>query len=131
MTSYESRYNETYTWGNVKFKLEAFTPQQDECRLLMIKVVEQAVRDYMNLEHSAIPIEQQYYQTAIGFIFDDDYRVDYGSTEMSFADILTCIFDDSEGEVQWAREKIRRQKLIKKRSKKKRKQMERKKRMLL
>lgn len=113
------RYTTTHIWGNAKFTLEAYTPKQDECRLLMIKIVEQAVRDFTNLEDSLVPIEQQYYCTASGLIFNDSYRVDYGGQDMSFEDMLNILFDDSDGEVKWARKKILRLRDIKKAKKKK------------
>ncbi len=111
------RYTKPHTWGNVTFELEYFVPQQDECQFLLMKVVEQSVRDYINLEHSTIPIEQQYHTTATGFIFDDDYRIDCGGLIMSFEDVLSTL----NSEVDWFRQKVRRLKETKKRSKRKKK----------
>jgi len=77
-------------------------PELDECRYLILKIVEQSVRDYLSLEFSDAPIEQYYYDTAIDFIFDDDYVIDYGSEDKSLNDLLDIL----DLNIRWFREKI-------------------------
>ncbi len=96
------RYTEVHEWGNTRFTLTYFEPQHDECKFLLMKVVEQAVRDFINLEFSTIPIEKVYYESATGFLFDTDYRIDYGGHEMSFSDVLDCL----DMEAIWFREQV-------------------------
>lgn len=86
----------------MEFTLTYFEPHDDECRYLLIKMVEQAVRDFINLEFSKVPIEKTYYETAVGFLFDDNYRIDYGGQELSFSDVLDCL----DMEVIWFRERV-------------------------
>ena len=98
------RYNTVHTWGNVEFTLSFMIPHEDECREFLMEMIEQAVRDYVNLKDSPAPIEQLYHITAAAMIFDDDYRVDYGGQLMSFQDILDVFDVDAE----WFRERTLR-----------------------
>lgn len=81
-------------------------PEIDECRFLIKKVVEQAVRDYSSLEHSTSASEQFDYQTAVGFLFDDNYRVNWGGQEMSLQDLLDWV----DLEAEWVRKKAKQAK---------------------
>lgn len=77
-------------------------PCLDECRLLILKIIEQSIRDYLSLGQSSIPIEQYYYETACGFLFDDDYYIDYGGIDRNLTDLLDILDID----IQWLREKV-------------------------
>jgi hypothetical protein len=77
-------------------------PQLDECRYLIIKIVEQAVRDFISLGNSSAPIERNYYETACEFLFDNEYKIDYGGKERSLQDLLDILDID----VQWFRERV-------------------------
>lgn len=69
-----------------------------------MEIIDQAVRDFINLRNSTVPIEKLYHTTAHAMIFDDDYRVDYGGQELSFEDILD-VFDT---DITWFRERTLR-----------------------
>ena len=107
----EDRYIKLHRWGKVEFRLGSFSPAQDDCRYLLIKIIDQAIRDYINLEKSTVPIDQQYYDTAINFLFDNKYRIDYGGKEMSFEDMLSAI--DIESEVAFYRKRVEIMKKLK------------------
>lgn len=77
-------------------------PHIDECRYLILKIIEQAVRDYLSLSQSSAPIEQHYYETACHFLFDDDYLIDYGGVEKSLHDLLDIV----DIEIEWFRERV-------------------------
>jgi len=77
-------------------------PHIDECRHLILKIVEQAVRDFLSLSSSSAPIERKYYETACDFLFDDNYRIDYGGVDKSLRDLLDILDYD----VEWFRERI-------------------------
>jgi hypothetical protein len=68
-----------------------YTPRIDECKLLILKIIEQAVRDYLSLEDSVAPIEKYYYQTAFYFLFEKEYQIDYGGVDKSLADLLDIL----------------------------------------
>jgi hypothetical protein len=77
------------------------TPELDECRFLIKKVIEQAVRDFAALENATSSSEQSDYQTACGFLFDDEYQIDWGGLEMSLQDLLDWV----DLEAEWVRKK--------------------------
>jgi hypothetical protein len=77
-------------------------PHIDECRHLILKIIEQAIRDYLALENSSIPTDQYYYEIACQFIFDDEYLIDYGGTDKSFRELLDILKID----IDWLRERI-------------------------
>jgi hypothetical protein len=52
-------------------------------------------------------VDQFHYQTAVSFLFDDDYRIRYGTEEKSFADLLDILEID---DIDFARERIRKEK---------------------
>ena len=79
-----------------------YTPSLDECRFLILKIVEQAVRDFLSLEHASSSSEKEYYQTACEFIFNDRYRIDYGGEEKSLQDVLDLI----DADIEWFRENV-------------------------
>lgn len=76
-------------------------PEVDECRYLIQKIIEQAVRDFIALEKSTSATEHYSYETACGFLFDDNYRVNWGGEEKSFQDLLDFIDLDAA----WVRKK--------------------------
>ena len=90
-------------------KVEVALPELDECRILILKIVEQSVRDYVSLERSPAPIDQYYYQTAYLFIFQDEYRIHWGNTTKSLTDLLDLLDLD----VDWFRMRVKELKIRK------------------
>lgn len=78
-----------------------YSVNEDECRYLLLKIVEQAVRDFINLEHSTAPIDQYFYETAVDFLFNDEYRIQWGELTIG----LEHIMEYMGLELEWAREK--------------------------
>jgi len=74
----------------------------DEAKRVLLRVIEQAVRDFINYQNPTTIWEQEYFTTAKGFLFDDDYRVSWGDWECSLQDLLD-IFDI---EASWLRKNI-------------------------
>lgn len=102
--SVSDRYNKTYTHNKVEFYLSDYTPNEEECRFLILKVLEQAIRDYCSLYKSELPNEQHAWATANGFLFDDDYRISWGDQEYSTDDFLMLVDLD----LAWVREQARK-----------------------
>lgn len=94
------RYDAWHTYGKVRFYLPAYTPDIEEVRLLMMKVLEQAVREYCSLQQPTNIHEQQTYDLAKDFLFDDNYYFMWGDIEMSLSDMLDILDIDT----QWFRE---------------------------
>jgi hypothetical protein len=79
-----------------------FTVSHDETRMLMLKIIEQAIRDYVNLRKSTVPIEVQYWESARDFLFDPEYRIDWGEFELDIEDILDYLSLDYD----WFKRKL-------------------------
>jgi len=84
-------------------------PLADECRYLILKIIEQAVRDYLALENNSAPIDRFYYETACRFLFDNDYTIDYGGVERNLQGLLNILDID----ISWFRERVVKLKDIK------------------
>lgn len=82
--------------------MNRFIPTEEESRYLLLKIVEQAVRDYLSLRTSNTPIDREFYETACEFLFDDDYQIEYGDLNLSLKDIL----EGTDVEIIWFREKV-------------------------
>ncbi len=83
-------------------QLEEYAVHKDETNIIFLKIIEQAIRDYFNLSKSVVPIEIQYYETASGFLFDDDYCMQWGDHEIDLDDVLDYVGIDQE----WFRKKL-------------------------
>lgn len=81
---------------------EEYTVHGDETRIVFLKMIEQAIRDYWNLSKSCVPIEIQFYETASGFLFDDDYFIKWGDYEITLENILEYL----EVDPSWFRTKL-------------------------
>lgn len=77
-------------------------PHLDECRYLILKVIEQTVRDFLSLEKSATPLEQFHYETARDLLFDDNYTIDWGGTDKTLQDLTDIVNID----LKWLRLKV-------------------------
>jgi hypothetical protein len=84
----------------VKFFLEDFTPEPEQCRFLILKVLEQSVRDYCSFANSIILSEQTTWELARDFLFDDDYRFMWGDLEISTEEFLAFVDLD----IKWVRQ---------------------------
>jgi hypothetical protein len=94
-----SRYDCYHVYGNVTFYLANHLPDLDEVHLLLMKVLEQAVRDYCSLHTSDLHSDQLIWEESRDFIFDDSYRFMWGDRELSFSDLLDILNLD----VSWFR----------------------------
>jgi len=86
----------------VSQKEESSLPNIDECRYLILKIIEQAVRDYISLDGSDVLAEQALFATAEGFLFDDDYQIHWGDEEKTLCDLLDFLDID----IDWFRERV-------------------------
>jgi hypothetical protein len=79
-------------------------PTDEESRYLILKIIEQAVRDFVTLRTASAPIEIEYFETACEFIFDDEYAIDYGGIDMTLKQLLGILDID----ILWFRERVLR-----------------------
>lgn len=101
------RYNKYYTLNNVTFYLDDYELNYEECCYLLLKVVEQAIRDYCFLEWANIPYKKWHWETARDFIFEDDFFISWGTTELTLGNIceILCYTDKSFMDIDWVRRK--------------------------
>ena len=96
----KNRYNREHRHGDVTFYLSDFKPEPEQCRFLMLKVLEQAVRDYCALVDSVVPNERVLWETARDFIFDDEYKIAWGDWNLNIVEFLEILDIDAS----WFRE---------------------------
>lgn len=98
------RYNREYSHGVVTFYLSDFIPNLDECKFLMLKVLEQTVRDYCSLANAPTTFQKEVWLSARDFLFDDENRIMWGGLELStesFLDILDL-------DIEWVRGQVKK-----------------------
>ena len=62
------------------------TPDEEETRFLILRVIEQAVKDYEFYRDKTKEEDRFIYETARDFIFDDSYMMQWGPDE---TDVIT------------------------------------------
>ena len=63
----------------------------DECQYVILKIINQAVHDYLTLYNSANIVDKNYYDIACKFLFDDNYKINYGGKYKSLHDLLLLV----------------------------------------
>jgi hypothetical protein len=103
----DNRYNKEYNLNGVIFYLDNYELNYEEACYLLVKVIEQAVRDYCQLEWSNIPYKKFYWETARDFIFEDDYFIQWGDSELNLGQIceILCYAKKSHIDIDWIRRK--------------------------
>ncbi len=80
-------------------------PQLDECKMLLLHVVKQAVDDYKFFKNKPREDHVEIFTTASGFLFSDTHFIEWGELQLNLEQICNIV----ELEVGWVREKICRQ----------------------
>ena len=75
---------------------EDYIVELDETKIIFLKIIEQSIRDYINLESSTAPIEIQYFQSAKDFLLDKNYTIDWGPYEITLTEILQYLGIDPD-----------------------------------
>ena len=84
----------TFEWNNSTFEVWNSPCDMDDCKKLLTAIVGQAVKDFERLAHTGARTKKasaQDWAYARGFLFDDDYFIDYGGHGLGFAEILSII----------------------------------------
>jgi len=105
----DDRYTKEHDLNGVKFYLDDCSINHEEACFLLLKVIEQAIRDYCLLPWSNIPYRQLNWETARDFIFDDNYFIDWGEDQLNLGmicEILACS-EKSQIDVDWIRRKTK------------------------
>lgn len=83
-------------------KQDEYVVNLDETRILFLKIIEQSIRDYVNLSDSKVPIEQGYFETAKSFLFDPDHTINWFVYEITLEEILQYLNIDYD----WFKRKL-------------------------
>lgn len=102
--SVDDRYNKLYKDGKTEFFLSDYQLAEDEARFVILKVLEQSVRDYCTLYNAESQREKDDWESAKGFLFDDDYTVDWGEWEITPEELLDLVDLD----INWVREQAQK-----------------------
>jgi hypothetical protein len=100
----DDRYNREHSYGEVTFYLSYYVPDEEQCRILMLKLLEQAVRDYCSMARSDLANEKLIWEEARAFLFDDDYQFRWGGYELS----LESFLDILDLDINWVREQTQK-----------------------
>ena len=98
----EDRYNKIHEYKGIKFHLSGYTPNYEECKIVILKIIEQASRDYLTLYNAKSPTLQYLWETARQFIFDDNYLIDWGNKTITPSNLLDIV----DINIQWLRRKM-------------------------
>ena len=63
----------------------------DEWRFVLLKVVDQAKKDFLNLYLTTDTTEALYWRSAKSFLFQDTYTIDWGDYILSLKEILELL----------------------------------------
>jgi hypothetical protein len=79
-----------FLWNNKEYKVTNRYCLRDEATLLLKAILQQAVNDYLKLSCKKLTKEEDRwnFETAKGFLFDDNYCIQYGDIEISVRDII-------------------------------------------
>lgn len=82
--------------------LADYTPNDEECKYIIFRVIYQAVSDYMNLGDAKTEEEIFNWQSAKDFLFNDEYYLMWGEIEVKSTDLMDLVDIDPE----WIRDKV-------------------------
>ncbi len=88
--------------GKEEVTLNSYTPNWEECRYVIFRVIEQSIKDYMNLESPKNDEEKFNWESAKEFLFHDDYFIQWGDHELRSVDLMEMV----DIEPEWLRDKV-------------------------
>lgn len=103
MSLLKDRYDKTYDYKGIEFYLSSYTPDPEECRIIILKIIEQASRDYLALRNGKTAALQYTWETARDFIFKDKYLMYWGGKVTTSAELMELVDID----INWLRRKMR------------------------
>ena len=85
-----------------KIFVNRIAPDIQECKLILLYVIAQAVRDYEIYKKKTSEEDREIYLTDEGFIFDDNYSIDWGDEVLTLNNICDLIDID----IDWLRNQV-------------------------
>lgn len=83
--------------------LNQCAPFEDESKILILKIIEQAIKDYLTLENRVGPIDQFNFESAREFLFNDEYKIRYGIYNFNLEELTHFLGLN----IEWIRDKAR------------------------
>jgi hypothetical protein len=82
-----------FLWNNKEFCSVNNQCYSDDAKVLMRVVLQQAINDFIKYTNKEpIKNDEKYdFETAKGFLFDDDYQIDFGDISLTTRDVLYYI----------------------------------------
>lgn len=79
-----------FLWNNKEYKSVNRHCLKDEATLLLKAILQQAVNDYIKLSCKKLTKDEDKwnFETAQGFLFDDDHYINYGGMEITVRDVI-------------------------------------------
>ena len=102
MPPLKDRYDKTYDYKGIEFYLSNYIPNPDECRVIILKIIEQASRDYLALHKGKTSSQKYNWETARDFIFKDPYWINWGGQIITSAEFMELV----DINIDWLRRKI-------------------------
>jgi hypothetical protein len=84
-------------------------PAPDECNILFLHLIRQSIEDFKQLKDKSKEEFKEAFLTASGFMFDDDYYIDWGDKKINLESICTHLNLD----IEWVRRQILQQVKVK------------------
>lgn len=84
-------------------------PAPDECNHLFLHLIRQSIEDFKQLKNKTKEEYREAFLTASGFMFDDDYYIDWGEKQINLEGICTHLNLD----ISWVRDKVMQQVKVK------------------
>ncbi len=85
---------------------EEYTVNKDETNILFLHIIERAILDFKSYKDSKVPIEQDWYASAKGFLFDPEYRIPWGDYDINLDNILEYMGLDYDWFMRKLKEKL-------------------------
>jgi hypothetical protein len=79
-----------FVWNNREYSVVNRPCYIDDAKTILRAILQQAINDFIKLSSKKLTKDEDKFdlQTAKGFIFDDDYVVDFGGMDLNIRDLL-------------------------------------------
>ena len=87
-----------FNWNKKDFEAISLPCNEDDTKKILSAIVNQAVKDFERLAHPEArrkKTDKESWETARGFLFEENYTIDYGDSQLTFSEILKIIGDGS------------------------------------
>lgn len=98
------RYDKWYKDKNIDIYLSDYVLEEDDARFIILKVLDQSIRDYITLYNAVSQKEKEDWETANLFLFENDYTIDWGEWEITPTELLDLV----DVNIEWVRDQTKK-----------------------